>query len=252
MTLTVDLSNWKLAFYFLVPWETSTRILIFLRFFIFGFEPVRDRRTDGGTRKTRKCRTPLHGHRLRTTLQLVVQQIQHRREKNLPHPNILTCRDVGLWRCDVANFSQLVVLYNMSVAGVRVVEFGTNRMNSPSSVHWLSRNYLHKAPAALPSERLQQKHTHNVPSSASSAKKKHFASSLLFGLLSYDSRLTKIGLMRLSSRLEVIWSKPSRLQVICMVSAKKSFYPRDAMLARVFAIATCLSGRLSVKRRYSA
>jgi len=23
--------------------------------------------------------------------------------KNLPHPNILTCRDVGLWYCDVAN-----------------------------------------------------------------------------------------------------------------------------------------------------
>ena len=27
--------------------------------------------------------------------------------KNLPHPNILTCRDVGLWRCNVAN-----LLYN--------------------------------------------------------------------------------------------------------------------------------------------
>ena len=24
-------------------------------------------------------------------------------DKNLPHPNILTCRDVGLWHCDVAN-----------------------------------------------------------------------------------------------------------------------------------------------------
>jgi len=24
-------------------------------------------------------------------------------EKNSPHPNILTCRDVGLWHCDVAN-----------------------------------------------------------------------------------------------------------------------------------------------------
>jgi len=47
----------------------------------------------------------------------------------------LTCRDVGLWHCDVANllqnccelvrwWSPLVVLYNMSVAGVRVVEFG--------------------------------------------------------------------------------------------------------------------------------
>ena len=28
-------------------------------------------------------------------------------DKNLPHPNILTCRDVGLWHCDVAN-----LLYN--------------------------------------------------------------------------------------------------------------------------------------------
>jgi len=24
-------------------------------------------------------------------------------DKNLPHPNILTCRDVGLWHCNVAN-----------------------------------------------------------------------------------------------------------------------------------------------------
>ena len=46
-------------------------------------------------------------------------------DKNLPHHNILACRDVGLWHCDVANFCPLVVLYNMSVAGVRVVEFGT-------------------------------------------------------------------------------------------------------------------------------
>jgi len=28
-------------------------------------------------------------------------------DKNLPHPTILTCRDVGLWHCDVAN-----LLYN--------------------------------------------------------------------------------------------------------------------------------------------
>jgi len=28
-------------------------------------------------------------------------------DKNLPHPNILTCRDVGLWHCDVSN-----LLYN--------------------------------------------------------------------------------------------------------------------------------------------
>ena len=46
-------------------------------------------------------------------------------DKNLPHPNILTCRDIGLWHCDVAIFCPLVVLYNISVAGVRVVEFGT-------------------------------------------------------------------------------------------------------------------------------
>jgi len=32
---------------------------------------------------------------------------QHQRtpptDKNLPHPNFLTCRDVGFWHCDVAN-----------------------------------------------------------------------------------------------------------------------------------------------------
>jgi len=35
-------------------------------------------------------------------------------DKNLPHLNILTCRDVGLWHCNVANFCPLVVtlLYN--------------------------------------------------------------------------------------------------------------------------------------------
>jgi len=54
-------------------------------------------------------------------------------DKNFPHPNILTCRDVGLWHCDVANICPLVMLYNMSVAGVRVVEFGTNRRDSTDS-----------------------------------------------------------------------------------------------------------------------
>ena len=48
-------------------------------------------------------------------------------DKNLPHPNILTCRDVGLWHCDEANFCPLMVnlLYkscrivvNLSVGGV--------------------------------------------------------------------------------------------------------------------------------------
>jgi len=33
---------------------------------------------------------------------------------------------------------------------------------------------------------------------------------------------------------------------------RPTFYPRDAMLARVFATATCLSVRLSVTRRYCA
>jgi len=35
-------------------------------------------------------------------------------------------------------------------------------------------------------------------------------------------------------------------------SATVGFYPRDAMLERVFATATCLSVRLSVTRRYCA
>jgi len=41
---------------------------------------------------------------LTTILQFFVQQIHHQRTKIWPHPNILTCRDVGLWHCDVANF----------------------------------------------------------------------------------------------------------------------------------------------------
>ena len=63
---------------------------------------------------------------LTTILQLVVQEIHHQRTKS--------CH---IWHCDVANLLQnccelvrwwcsLVVLYNMSVAGVRVVEFGPN------------------------------------------------------------------------------------------------------------------------------
>jgi len=50
----------------------------------------------------------------------------------MPHANILTCRDVGLWHCkfvvqqvvELFLACPLVVLYNMSVAGVRTVEFG--------------------------------------------------------------------------------------------------------------------------------
>ena len=45
---------------------------------------------------------------------------------NLPHRNA-RAQHLNMSRCwDVANFCPLVVLYNMSVAGVRVVEFGTN------------------------------------------------------------------------------------------------------------------------------
>jgi len=40
----------------------------------------------------------------------------------MPEPNVSTCQDVGMWQI----FCPLLVLYNMSVAGVRVVEFGTN------------------------------------------------------------------------------------------------------------------------------
>jgi len=39
------------------------------------------------------AKLPLHGRRLRTPST----------DKNLPLPNILTCRDVGLWHCDVEN-----------------------------------------------------------------------------------------------------------------------------------------------------
>jgi len=55
-------------------------------------------------------------------------------DKKLPHPNIFTCRDVGLWHCDMANLlyscCELVrwwwplVVLCMSVAGVRAVELG--------------------------------------------------------------------------------------------------------------------------------
>ena len=81
-----------------------------------------------------------NGRAHNNSIQLVVQQIHQPTDKNLPHHNILTCRDVELWHCDVANllynklrnccelvrwWCPLVVLYNMSVAGVHVVEFGT-------------------------------------------------------------------------------------------------------------------------------
>ena len=74
--------------------------------------------------------------KLTTILQLVVQQICH---IAMPEPNISTCQDVGMWQifvswwriccttsCRIVVACPLVVLYNMSVAGVRAVEFGTD------------------------------------------------------------------------------------------------------------------------------
>jgi len=50
---------------------------------------------------------------------------------NLPHRNACRAQHLDMSRCwDVANFCQLVVLYSMSVAGVRVVEFGAKRRNT--------------------------------------------------------------------------------------------------------------------------
>ena len=56
----------------------------------------------------------------------------------MPEPNISTCQDVGMWQifvrwwwiccttsCRIVVSSSVGVLYNMSVAGVRIVEFGT-------------------------------------------------------------------------------------------------------------------------------
>ena len=75
--------------------------------------------------------TPLHGHRLRTPptdelttiLQLFVQQICHIAIARAQHLDVSRC-----W--DVANCCPLAVLYNMSVARVRVVEFGTKYMQA--------------------------------------------------------------------------------------------------------------------------
>ena len=87
-------------------------------------------------------------------------------DKNLPHPSILTCRDVGLWHCDVANLLQnccelvrwwcpLVVLYNMSVAGVRVVEYHALRVRlngsafSGNSMDCVNRRSIQRTVALL-------------------------------------------------------------------------------------------------------
>ena len=55
---------------------------------------------------TSKCQTPLHGHRLRTPPS--TNRRAHNNSTtccatNSPPTDILTCRDVGLWHCDVAN-----------------------------------------------------------------------------------------------------------------------------------------------------
>ena len=60
----------------------------------------------------------------------------------MPEPNISTCQDVGIWQflsvggkfvvqqvVELLWARPLVVLYNMSVAGVRVVEFGTKQLD---------------------------------------------------------------------------------------------------------------------------
>ena len=71
---------------------------------------------------TSKSQTPLYGHRLRTPCSYEHHQRTPPTDKNLPHPNILICRDVGsqalrcgkfvvelLWACPLV----------VSVAGVR-------------------------------------------------------------------------------------------------------------------------------------
>jgi len=50
--------------------------------------------------------------------------------------------------------------------------------------------------------------------------------------------------------LQYVLCSLSNIYLIVQFSFYLSFYPRDAMLARVIAIATCLSVRLSVTRRY--
>jgi len=54
--------------------------------------------------RLRTCRTTPPTDKLTTILQLnCCTTNSPPTDKNLPHPNILTCRDVGLWHCDVAN-----------------------------------------------------------------------------------------------------------------------------------------------------
>jgi len=40
-------------------------------------------------------------------------------DKNLPYPNILTCRDVGLWHCEFAMWQICYRIVSLSICGVR-------------------------------------------------------------------------------------------------------------------------------------
>jgi len=74
-------------------------------------------------------RTPLHGHRLRTPPTNTTNGRVHNNsttccttnspptDKNLPHPSIWTCGDVGLWHCTTITSTLLWVC--LSVGGVR-------------------------------------------------------------------------------------------------------------------------------------
>ena len=98
-------------------------------------------------RTIERISSSIHGHRLRTSSQQVIDVVQHARSRftngqkfaTSQHLDMSRCRALAL-RCGkfvvqqavelcelVRWWCPLVVLYNMSIAGVRVVEFGTNR-----------------------------------------------------------------------------------------------------------------------------
>jgi len=107
------------------------------------FEHIGERRSPKwALTRSGKCRTPLHGHRLRTCcttpstdelttiLQLVVQQIHHQRTKICHIPTSLHVEILGsgiaMWQIccttscrTVVRACPLVVLYNMSVTADR-------------------------------------------------------------------------------------------------------------------------------------
>jgi len=113
-----------------------------------------------------KCQTPLHGHRLRTccttlptdeltTIPQLVQKIHHQRTKICHIPTSWHVEMLGsalalwcgkfvvqqvvelLWACP------LVVLYNMSVAGVRLVELGTKHFRR-TIYRDIERRWIHR------------------------------------------------------------------------------------------------------------